>query len=191
MLTQKSKTQNGLNTEQMFATIDAIKQDPSLAEFQFRNRNQWITGGENRSTIQGFYGAGCEDDSRTEPFVYINGEPPVLLGKNESANPAEFLLHAMAGCVTTTIVLHAAARGITIEKLSTELDGDLDAQGMLGLDESVSSAYGEIRFKINIKADCTDEELDDLLTFAQGHSPVCTTVCKPVPVIFEHNRMVD
>ena len=186
-----SKMRNGLNTEQMFATVDAIKNDPALARFEFRNMNQWVNGGENRSTIQGFYGAGQEDDSRTEPFVFTNGEPPVLLGNNEGANPVEFLLHAMAGCVTTTIVLHAAARGITIEKLSTELDGDIDLQGLLGLDDSVSAGYSEIRFKINVKADCPDEELDDLINFAQGHSPVCTTVCRPVPVIFTHNKIKD
>ena len=191
MLTQDSKIKNGLDTEQMFGTIDAIKKDPSLARFEFRNSNQWVDGGENRSTIQGFYGAGQEDDSRTEPFVYTNGEPPVLLGKNEDANPVEFLLHALAGCVTTTTVMHAAARGINIEYMSTEQVGDIDLRGILGLDESVSAGYEQIRFKINIKADCTDEELDDLLTFAQGHSPVCTTVCKPVPVVFEQHRIMD
>jgi uncharacterized OsmC-like protein len=175
----------GLNTSQMFDTIDAIKAQPSLAQFQFRARNAWINGGENRSTIKDFYGAGREDDSRTEPFVFTNGEPPVLLGANEGANPVEFLLHALAGCVTTTTVLHAAARGIHIEELSTELEGAIDLQGLLGLDDAVPVGYQQIRIKMHIKADCTDEELDDLLAFAQGHSPVCNTVCRPVPVILE------
>ena len=76
---------------------------------------------ENRSTIRDFYGAGREDNSRTTRFEFTNGEPPVLLGDNEGANPVEFLLHALAGCVTTTFVLHATARGITIDELSTEL----------------------------------------------------------------------
>ena len=96
---------NGLNTEQLFQTIDAVKEEPSLAHFEFRAKNQWINGGENRSTIQGFYGVGAEDESRDKPFVFTNGEPPVLLGNNEGANPVEFLLHALAGCLTTTIVL--------------------------------------------------------------------------------------
>jgi hypothetical protein len=108
------KTLNGLNTSQMFDTIDALNTQPSLARFQCRASNTWINGGENRSTIKGFYGAGREDDSRTEPFELTNGEPPVLLGANEGANPVEVLLHALAGCVTTTTVLHAAARGFTL-----------------------------------------------------------------------------
>jgi uncharacterized OsmC-like protein len=185
MPSQTVKTLNGLNTGQMFATIDALKTQPSLAQFQFRASNTWINGGENRSTIKGFYGAGREDDSRTEPFMFTNGEPPVLLGANEGANPVEFLLHALAGCVTTTTVLHAAARGIHIEELSTELEGEIDVQGLLGLDDAVPIGYQQIRIKMHIKADCTDEELDDLLAFAQGHSPVCNTICRPVPVRLE------
>jgi uncharacterized OsmC-like protein len=185
MQSQHVTTLNGLNTSQMFETIDAIKMHPSLARFQFRARNAWINGGENQSTIQDFYGAGREDESRTKPFMFTNGEPPVLLGANEGANPVEFLLHALAGCVTTTTVLHAAARGIHIEALSTELEGEIDLQGLLGLDDAIPAGYQQIRIKMHIKADCTDEELDDLLAFTQGHSPVCNTVCRPVPVKLE------
>ena len=181
-------TLNGLDVKELHGTVDAIKSDPSIAHFEFRNSNRWIDGGENRSTIQDFYGAGRWDDSRSEPFVFTNGEPPVLLGKNEGANPVEFLLHALAGCVTTTTVLHAAARGIRIESISTELSGNIDLQGLLGLDASVPAGYEQIRIEMDIRADCSDEELDDLLAFARGHSPVCNTVCRPVPVTIERVR---
>jgi uncharacterized OsmC-like protein len=97
----------------------------------------------------------------------------------------EFLLHALAGCVTTTFVLHAAARGIAIRELSTRLEGDLDLRGLLGLDDSVSPGYEQIRIEMKVKADCSDEELDDLLAYTQQHSPVCNTVCRPVPVMIE------
>ena len=182
---QAANIMNGLDMEAATATITALKADPELAQFRFRARNKWIDGGVNSSTIRDFYGAGREDDSRTADFTFTNGEPPVLLGNNEGANPVEFLLHALAGCVTTTTVLHAAARGITIFELSTELEGEIDVQGLLGLDETVSPGYQEIRIKMHIVADCSDEELDDLLAFTPAHSPVCTTVCRPVPVTVE------
>lgn len=178
-------TLNGLDLEQMTKTVAAIKGEPKIAQFKFRARNQWVNGGENVSTIKDFYGACAEDQSRDEPFVFTNGEPPVLLGNNEGANPVEFLLHALAGCVTTTTVLHAAARGIAIKSLSTELEGDIDLHGLLGMDESVTPGYREIRIKMHIEADCSDDELADLLKFAQAHSPVCNTVCRPVPVVIE------
>jgi uncharacterized OsmC-like protein len=182
---QAPATVNGLDTGHMTATVEAIRATPSLARFEFRARNQWIGGGENRSTIQDFYGCGQEDTSREQPFVFTNGEPPVLLGANEGANPVEFLLHALAGCVTTTTVLHATARGIRIRSLSTELSGSIDMQGLLDLDPSVPVGYDQIHIKMHIEADCSDRELDDLLVFAHAHSPVCTTVCRPVPVVIE------
>ncbi|MBU0555634.1 MAG: OsmC family protein [Alphaproteobacteria bacterium] len=180
-----SRTLNGLNMDQAMETIGAIKADPQLARFEFRARNQWIQGGENRSTIKEFFAAGEEDTSRAVAFEFTNGEPPVLLGNNEGANPVEFLLHALAGCVTTTTVLHAAARGIEVRRLSTKLTGQLDLQGLLALDPDVPAGYEGIRIEMSIEADCPDEELDDLLAFARNHSPVCNTVCRPVPVTIE------
>jgi uncharacterized OsmC-like protein len=180
--------QNGLDMGALVATLDAIKATPSLGRFEFRARNRWIDGGVNRSTIKDFFGAGREDESRTEPFVFTNGEPPVLLGNNEGANPVEFLLHALAGCVTTTTVLHAAARGIRIKRIATELTGTLDVQGMLALDASVPAGYQEIHIAMDIEADCSEQELDELLQFTAAHSPVCNTVCRPVPVKVERVR---
>jgi uncharacterized OsmC-like protein len=176
---------NGLDAAKLVETAEALKANPALAQFEFRARNRWISGGENQSTIRDFFGAGAEDRSRSQPFVFTNGEPPVLLGANEGANPVEFLLHALAGCVTTTTVLHAAARGIEIESLSTKLTGDIDLQGLLGLAD-VAPGYRQIRIEMDIKAaNATDEQLDELVRFAQGHSPVCDTVCRPVSLTVE------
>jgi uncharacterized OsmC-like protein len=179
---------NGLNIQAANETIAAIKSDESLARFQFRARNVWIGGGENRSTIRDFYGAGREDDSRHSAFEFTNGEPPVLLGANEGANPVEFLLHALAGCVTTTFVLHAMARGIRIRELSTELKGELDVRGLLGLADDVPAGYERIDILMRVQADCPDEALDELLAYAQQRSPVCNTVCRPVPVAITRSR---
>ena len=176
---------NGLDMDAAMATIQAIKDDPTLARFQFRAANRWISGGHNRSTIKDFFGAGNDDTAPTEVYTFDNGEPPVLLGNDEGANPVEFLLHALAGCVTTTFVLHAMARGIEIRRLATKLEGDLDLRGLLGLDDSVAPGYESIRITLDVEADCTDAELDDLLAFTQAHSPVCNTVCRPVPVVIE------
>jgi uncharacterized OsmC-like protein len=181
----QTQTLNGLNLEQMQQTVEALRTDSSLARFEFRARNRWMAGGHNRSTIQGFYGAGGEDTSRTEPFVFDNGEPPVLLGDNEGANPVEFLLHALAGCVTTTFVLHATARGIRLREVSTELEGDIDVQGLLDLDPSAAVGYEEIRIKMHVEADASDAEIEELIEFTKAHSPVCNTVCRPVPVKLE------
>ena len=180
-----ANTLNGMDVDQAMATINAIAADPEIARFRFRARNRWITGGENRSTIKDFYGAKAEDTSRAEAWEFTNGEPPVLLGHNEGANPVEFLLHALAGCVTTTFVLHAMARGIKVNALSTELEGDIDLHGLLGMNDAVNPGYEEIRIRMHVDAECSDEALADLMAYAQAHSPVCNTVCRPVPVKIE------
>ncbi|WP_019583212.1 OsmC family protein [Thioalkalivibrio sp. ALE16] len=178
-------TMNGLNVDQMTTTVQALQDNRELAQFEFRARNTWISGGENRSTIKDFYGAGAEDTSRSTGWEFTNGEPPVLLGNNEGANPVEYLLHALAGCVTTTTVLHATARGIRIRSLSTELKGMINLEGLLALNDEVPAGYQDIAIQMQIDADCSEQELDDLLGFAQDHSPVCNTVCRPVPVRIE------
>lgn len=179
---------NGLDLNAMSTTIAAIKDNPSLGLFEFRASNQWINGGENRTSIKDFHGAGAEDTSRTKAWEFTNGEPPVLLGHNEGANPVEFLLHALAGCVTTTFVLHAAARGIHIRRLATQLTGKIDVQGLLALSDSVPVGYEQIRVRFDVDADCSEQQLDELLDFTREHSPVCNTVCKPVPVSIERVR---
>lgn len=178
-----SETLNGLSLDGVAKVLGALQADGSLGRFQFRARNRWVDGGTNRSSIQGFYGVGREDDSRAAPFEFVNGEPPVLLGDNAGANPVEFLLHALAGCVTTTMIVHATARGITIRSLSTELEGDLDIRGLLAFDEAIPAGYESIAIRMRVEADCSDEELDDLIAFAKAHSPVCNTINRPVPVM--------
>ena len=176
---------NGLDADQMVQTVEALKKDKTLAKFEFRASNRWIDGMVTRSSIQGFYGAGAEDTSRSKPFVFTSGEPPVLLGANEGAGAGEFLLHALASCVASTAVMHATARGIRIESISTELRGDVDLQGLLGLDPSVRPGYQRITVKVAIKADCSDAELDELVTLVRGHSPMYDTISRPVPVVLE------
>jgi uncharacterized OsmC-like protein len=176
---------NGLNTQQFGQTVDAIKHDTTLARFEFRARNQWISGMVTRTSIQDFYGAGAEDQSRAKPFTFTSSEPPVLLGANEGAGAVEVLLHALASCVASTAVLHATARGIRIESIATELKGDVDLRGLLGLDSAVRPGYQKITIKMAIKADCSDAQLDELLQVVRGHSPMYDSISRPVPVVLE------
>ncbi len=169
---------NGVDVDRLGETVKAIQHNPSLATSQFRATNRWINGGHNRSTIQGFYAAGQEDATRSRPFVLDAGEPPVLLGNDEGANPVEFVLHALAACLTTSLVYHAAARGIRIEAVESTLEGDLDLQGFLGLSDQVRRGYKEIRVNFAVTSNATAEQLKELTKF----SPVHDIISNPVPV---------
>lgn len=172
---------NGVNVTALGETVAAVQNEPAIAKFQFRAKNKWQGGGFNRTEINGFYGACQEDDTRTEPFVLENDEPAVLLGEDRAPNPVEYVLHALAGCMTTTMVYHAAAQGIKIESVETELEGDLDLHGFLRLDENVRNGYESIRIKFKVKSNATPEQLKELARI----SPVFDIVSNPVPVAVE------
>jgi uncharacterized OsmC-like protein len=173
-----SRVINGVDVERLGQTVQAVQQNPSLGTSQFRAVNRWINGGHNRSTIKGFYGAGQEDTTRTKPFVLDADEPYVLLGKDQGANPVEYVLHALAACLTTSLVYHAAARGIQIESIESRLEGDLDLQGFLGLSDQVRRGYKQIRVNFTIKSDAPAKDLEELTKF----SPVLDIVSNSVPV---------
>jgi uncharacterized OsmC-like protein len=183
MMTTQTPTQiNGVNVNQLVATVNAIKQNPDLARFQFRAHNEWIGGGHSRTSIQGFYGAGQEDTSRSHPIMIEGDEPPVLLGGNAGANAVEAVLHAMASCLAVGFIYNAAAQGINIESLSFDLEGDLDLRAFLGLSEEVRPGYEGIRLIYRVNSDAPREKLEELCEYVQKTSPVLDIVRNPVPV---------
>lgn len=177
----QQKLVNGVNVDELFKTINAIKEKPDIAKFKFRATNKWIMGTHNRATIKSFYGALTEDDTR-KPMVFELDEPPVLLGKNEGANPVEYLLVALSGCLTTSMVAHAAARGIEIKGVESRYEGDIDLRGFLGISEQVPVGYQGIRVYFKIDANLSEEQKKELIVMAQKYSPVFNTITKSAPV---------
>lgn len=172
---------NGINVTQLTETIDAIRKNPEIAKFKFRATNRWVEGTHNRATVKDFFGALKEDTSR-KPLVFEIDEPPVLLGNNVGPNPVEYVLVGLSGCLTTSLIAHAAARGIEIKGLSTRLEGDLDLRGFLGISEDVKVGYERIRVYFKIDADIPEAKKQELIAMAAKYSPVYNTVANPVPV---------
>ena len=172
---------NGINVDQLFQTIDLVKENPELASFKFRAQNTWVEGTHNRATVKDFYGAFQEDDSR-EAMIFELDEPPVLCGENLGANPVEYLLVALSGCLTTSLVAHAAAKGIALKKVSSRYEGDLDLRGFLGLSEEVPVGFQTIRVYFTIDAAIPEAQKEELVKMAQKYSPVFNTITKATPV---------
>ena len=182
MSTTTETIRNGVDTEQLFGTLDAVKADPSLAKFQFRARNRWINGSHNRTTNRDFYAANQEDTSRAEEFVLDAGEPAILVGTDTGPNPAEYLLHALAACVTTAIVYVAAARGVHLTEVESTLEGDMDVQGTLGLSDDYRNGFEQIRISFRVTGDAPEEKLREVVARAQRRSAVFDMVTNGVPV---------
>ena len=176
---------NGVDVTALSETLDAIRRKPELGAFQFRASNTWLGGGLNRSTIDGFHGAG-QEQMRPKPFSFSADEPPVLLGGDKGANPVEFVLHALAACLTTTMVYHAASRGIAIKTVSSELEGDIDIRGFTGLSDKVRKGYHHVRVRLRVDSDAPAEQLAELAKFSPVYDIVSNSL--PVEVTVETHR---
>lgn len=179
--TSSPRIVNGVNVTELLNTVDAVKAKPGVAQFKFHVRNKWIEGGHNRSIVDNFHGGG-EEVSRDRTFTLDADEPPMLLGHDLGPNPVEYLLKGLAACVTTSIVYHAAARGIKIDEIESHIEGDLDLRGFLGLDKNVRNGFQNIRMNFTIEADATDKELQEIANLGPTFSPVFDSVTKGVPV---------
>lgn len=172
---------NGVNVTKLFETVGVIKEKPQIAKFNFRAKGKWIDGAHGKTTINEFDGA-CQTFKRSQPYVFEKDEPPVLLGKDRGANPVEYVFAALDGCLTTSLIYHAAAKGIKIDEVETSLSGDIDLHGFLGLDDNVRNGYEKIKVTFKIKSDAPEEKLQELVELAQKRSPVFDIVSHPTPV---------
>ena len=185
MTTITDTTRNGVDTEKLFATLDLIKAQPELARFRFRASNRWIDGAHNRSRIKGFYAAGGEDTTRAEEFVIDAGEPAILLGTDTGANPAEYLLHALAACLTTSIVYIAAARKVELNSVESTITGEMDVRGALGVDDEPRNGFEHIGVSFRVTGNAPEEKLREVVARAQQRSAVYDMVTNGVPVALE------
>jgi uncharacterized OsmC-like protein len=178
---------NGVNVSVLCGTIDAIKDTPAIANFKFRASNKWIKGGHSHTTIRGFYGAE-EEHTHEKPFELDADEPPLLLGEDKGPNPVEYALTALAGCLTGSLIYHAAARGIQIRGVESRLEGDLDLRGFLGISSDVPVGYENIRVYFKIDADVSEEQKEELCRMAAKYSPVFNTISNPTPVYVQLDK---
>jgi len=177
----EEQTVNGFTVSTVLGIVDAIEDNSDNAHFQFRLNNHWVDGGLNRSRISEYFALGQEQTTRTEPFIIDADEPAVTSGGDSSPNPMEYVLHALAGCLTSTLVAHAAVQGIEIESIESSLEGDMDVRGMLGMREESRNGFNAVRVRMQVKSDADADTLKELALF----SPVYDIVSNSLPVEVE------
>ena len=182
--TLSEPTRNGVDTATLFATLDAVKDAPQAAKFQFRAHNEWISGTHSRGTIYGFYGVGAER-THERTFQFDADHPAVLVGTDNGPTPVEHLLHALAACLTAGLVNIAAARGVQLTEVHSEVSGDIDLNGILGLDPSVRNGYEKIKVRFTVRGDAPAEKLREIVEQSQARSAVFDVITNGVPVSIE------
>ena len=177
---------NGVDTATLFATLDAVKQAPEAAKFQFRAHNQWVSGTHNRTTIAGYFGVG-EERSHERTFVFDADHPAVLVGQDHGPTPTEFVLHALAACLTAGLANIAAARKVKLTEVRSTVTGDIDLNGILGLNPDVRNGYEQITVHFTIEGDAPAETLREIVEQSRTRSAVYDIITSQVPVTIEVN----
>jgi uncharacterized OsmC-like protein len=180
-ITNDNGVRNGVDTNTLFATIDAVKEAPEAAKFQFRATNRWISGTHSEGTMHGYFGVG-EERVHEQPFSAPVDHPTVLVGSDQGPTPAEWVLHALAGCLTAGIANVAAARGIELTDVSSTVEGDIDLNGILGLNDQVRNGYQQIRVTFEVEGDAAAEKLRQVVEQSKARSAVYDIITNGVPV---------
>jgi uncharacterized OsmC-like protein len=175
---------NGVDTATLFATLDAVKQAPEAAKIQFRAHNEWVGGTHNHSTIAGFFGVG-EERSHERTFVFDADHPAVLVGQDHGPTPVEFVLHALAACLTAGLANIAASRRVRLTEVRSTVTGDIDLNGILGLNRDVRNGYEQITVRLTIKGDAPAEKLREIVEQSRARSAVYDIITNRVPVTIE------
>jgi uncharacterized OsmC-like protein len=182
-ITQHSDS-NGVDIATLFATIDAVRDQNEIAKFQFRAHNTWVRGTHSTSTISDFHGA-MQELEHASPTVVESDHPAVLVGKDNGPTPVEYLLHAIAACLTAGIANVAAARGVTLTSVRSEVTGDIDLLGILGLSDSVRNGYEQLRVTFHIEGDADDDTLRAIVEQSRRRSAVFDALTTPPPVAID------
>ena len=181
-MTDTATIRNGIDVEQLQATIRLVQDDPEVATFTFRATSEWRDGMHSTGRIGGFDHAGQADGSRAEPFTIEGDEPPVLLGQNRGPNAVELLLQALGFCYAAGYIANAAAQGIDIARMDYEIEGDIDVRDFLG-QGGPRPGFTEIRAKGTVSSpNATPEQLRELCQYVQDTSPVRDVLANATPV---------
>lgn len=177
---------NGVNVEALLGAREALEAAPQAAQFKWRAECTWIDGTHSRSTVSGFFGLG-EEQSRGKEFTVDADHPEVFAAKDLGATPVELVLSGLASCLTAGVAAVAQNRGIQLNSVTATLEGDMDLQGILGIDSDVRNGFEAIRVKFNIDADASQDEINALVAQSQKRSAVFDIVTNPTNVFVEVN----
>jgi uncharacterized OsmC-like protein len=181
--TMSNPARNGVDTAALFATIDAVKNDPELARFQFRATNRWVSGTHNQSTIHAFYGA-RQEMTHQAAWTYEADHPAVLVGEDNGPTPVEYVLHALAACLASGLANIAAARGVNLTEVAVDVEGDIDLLGILGLSDEVRNGFQQIKVRLAVRGDDADK-LHAVVEQSRRRSAVYDLLTNGVPVSIE------
>lgn len=180
--TNDTNLANGVNVAAILGAREALRATPEAASFQWRAACQWVDGTHARTTVESFSGLGAEQAHRTT-FVLDTDHPELLASRDNGVTPVEMVLAGLAGCLTAGVATVAANRGVVLHSVRAELAGDMDLQGILGIDPEVRNGFSSITVRYEIDADAPRADLEAIVAQSQKRSAVYDVVTNPTNVV--------
>jgi uncharacterized OsmC-like protein len=172
---------NGVNVEALVGAREALGQAPEAAQFTWRASCTWVNGTHSHSTVEGFFGLG-QEQARKTTFHFDADHPEVFASEDKGATPVEHVLVGLASCLTGGIASIAQYRGIQLRSVQATIEGDMDLQGILGIDADVRNGFRGIKVRYTIDADATPQEIRALVAQSQKRSAVFDIITNPTNV---------
>jgi len=180
------EVKNGVNVDALISAREALTAAPEAAKFAWRVTNKWVNGTHSHTNVKGFFGLGQEQNHKSE-FTFEADHPEVFASEDHGATPVEMVLAGLASCLTAGVAAVAQYRKIQLRSVTATLEGAMDIQGILGIDEDVRNGFDGIKVKYKIDADATKEEIEALVAQSQKRSAVFDIVTNPTNVTVEVN----
>ena len=182
--TTAPRADNGVNVAALLDAREALTAAPEAARFQWRARTTWVNGTHSRSTVHDFSGLGA-DHTHRQRFAFDADHPEVFAAEDDGATPVEIVLAALGSCLTAGVAAVATNRGVQLRSVTASLEGDMDIQGILGIDPDVRNGYSGIRVRFEIDADADRADLEAIVAQSQKRSAVFDIVTNPTNVVVD------
>ena len=182
MSTESEKqVQNGVNVDALLGARDALSKAPEAAKFNWKASCKWMNGTHSQTSIQGFYGLGSQQSHKTE-FTFDTDHPEIFASEDKGATPVEMVLAGLAGCLTAGVASIAQLRKIQLRSVKATLEGEMDIQGILGIDSDVRNGFNDIKVNFEVDADASKDDIEALVAQSQKRSAVFDIITNPTNV---------
>jgi len=181
-----SPVNNGVNVDALVAAREALTDAPQAAEFKWRASCQWKNGTHSHSTVESFFGLG-EEQKHRKTFSFDADHPEVFASEDLGATPVEYVLVGLASCLTAGVAAIAQYREIQLKSVKATIEGDMDIQGILGIDGEVRNGFEGITVTYDIDADASRDDIEALVAQSQKRSAVFDIVTNPTNVTVKVN----
>jgi len=180
MTTAHATIINGINTSEVEQLIQDVARNPKAGRAGFCVATNWKGGTKTETTVSHWSLGGV---TKRRDFTIRSDEPTELGGTNTNPNPQEILMAGLNACMMVGYAAICSLKGIVLESIEIETEGELDLRGFFGLDPAVKPGYSELHYTVRIRGNGTPEQFREIHEAVMATSPNFSNIASPVRLV--------